>query len=445
MKRKSLKRTLALSTLMAAIAMLTLGCSALLDVDSLQEGGDKKDKGAEAGADGGLEAGTDAAGLEAGTDAAGLEAGTDAAGLEAGTDAAGLEAGTDAKPDVIGDMAPPDVLKDQAPPDVTPDQKVTPPDLTPDQTVVTPDQTVVTPDQTVVAPDQTVVTPDQTVVAPDQAVITSDMALVDQSVTTPDQSAAASCTDNMKNGAETDTDCGGGTCPKCGENQGCAIAGDCSSGVCNSGTSKCDPPNCTDGIKNGPESDVDCGGPCPSKCASGKGCGQHGDCTSDYCSSSNVCGTEPTHCTTGGVKDGDETDVDCGGSCKAKCADTKACAKGDDCQSKVCTSLVCAAPTCTDLAKNGTETDVDCGGSTCTTKCANGKFCATHTDCTSTYCNMGMMCDTEPAHCTTGGVKDGDESDVDCGGSCKTKCAAGKDCNTSNDCTSSTCTSGKCV
>jgi plastocyanin len=32
--------------------------------------------------------------------------------------------------------------------------------------------------------------------------------------------------------------------------------------------------------------------------------------------------------------------------------------------------------------KNGTETDVDCGGS-CSAKCAYGKACSTHTDCVS--------------------------------------------------------------
>ena len=147
-----------------------------------------------------------------------------------------------------------------------------------------------------------------------------------------------------------------------------------------------------------------------------------------------------------GIMNGTETDVDCGGSCKARCADTKGCKVATDCQSSVCdtgaATPVCMAPTCTDTVKNGAETDVDCGG-TCTTKCANSKGCQAHTDCTSTYCSPAMFCDNEPGHCTTKS-KDGDESDVDCGGSCKAKCALGKACNNPDDCTSKSCTSNKC-
>jgi hypothetical protein len=78
-------------------------------------------------------------------------------------------------------------------------------------------------------------------------------------------------------------------------------------------------PTCTDGIKNGSETGVDCGGTCPA-CA-------------------------PT--CTDGVKNGSETGVDCGGTCP-----------------------VCA-PTCTDGIKNGMETGIDCGGTcpACSTSC----------------------------------------------------------------------------
>lgn len=43
------------------------------------------------------------------------------------------------------------------------------------------------------------------------------------------------------------------------------------------------PPACNDGIKNGSETDVDCGGSCSTKCASGKGCSIGGDCTTATC------------------------------------------------------------------------------------------------------------------------------------------------------------------
>jgi hypothetical protein len=48
-------------------------------------------------------------------------------------------------------------------------------------------------------------------------------------------SAAASCVDGVKNQDETDVDCGGATCSKCGNTKSCNQASDCSSGYCNSG------------------------------------------------------------------------------------------------------------------------------------------------------------------------------------------------------------------
>jgi hypothetical protein len=108
--------------------------------------------------------------------------------------------------------------------------------------------------------------------------------------------SAPTCTDGIQNGQETGVDCGGPTCPACPT-----------------------APTCTDGIQNGQETGVDCGGPtCP------------------------ACPTAPT--CTDGIQNGQETGVDCGGpSCP------------------VCPT----APTCTDGIQNGQETGVDCGGSTC--------------------------------------------------------------------------------
>jgi plastocyanin len=51
-------------------------------------------------------------------------------------------------------------------------------------------------------------------------------------VCTNNACAAPSCTDAVKNGAETGVDCGGGICPSCGLNSACAVASDCASGVC---------------------------------------------------------------------------------------------------------------------------------------------------------------------------------------------------------------------
>jgi hypothetical protein len=75
-----------------------------------------------------------------------------------------------------------------------------------------------------------------------------------------------SCLDTKKNGLETDTDCGGGSCGGCADGKGCIANSDCNSGVCFStvssknGTGTCAAPTCTDSVFNGNETDIDCGG-----------------------------------------------------------------------------------------------------------------------------------------------------------------------------------------
>ncbi|MDI1484791.1 hypothetical protein [Polyangium sp. y55x31] len=80
-----------------------------------------------------------------------------------------------------------------------------------------------------------------------------------------------------------------------------------------------------------------------------------------------------------GVKSGGETDVDCGGPCAA-CGDGKGCQMNADCQSQVCTSGVCQAPTCSDGVQNGAESGVDCGPG-CNALCAAQGTCDNHDDC----------------------------------------------------------------
>jgi formylglycine-generating enzyme required for sulfatase activity len=89
-----------------------------------------------------------------------------------------------------------------------------------------------------------------------------------------------------------------------------------------------------------------------------------------------------------GIKNGDETDVDCGGTSGAKCADAQGCAVAADCTSGVCKANACAAPSNGDGVKNGDETDVDCGG-TSGIKCAASKTCKAHTDCALDACMAG--------------------------------------------------------
>jgi hypothetical protein len=81
------------------------------------------------------------------------------------------------------------------------------------------------------------------------------------------------------------------------------------------------------------------------------------------------------------VRDGDESDVDCGGSCPA-CADGLACRIAADCASRVCdANMACAVPTCTDGAANGGESGIDCGGTSSCGLCGLGFGCGGDADC----------------------------------------------------------------
>ncbi|HEY3234586.1 MAG TPA: hypothetical protein VGJ84_07705, partial [Polyangiaceae bacterium] len=266
----------------------------------------------------------------------------------------------------------------------------------------------------------------------------------------------ASCTDGVKNGMETGTDCGGGTCPKCAVGGGCADgARDCVNGVCSN--SICQAAHCTDRLKNGSETDQDCGGPECAGCAAGLMCTVSTDCASLVCIGS-LC--QAPSCNPADLeKNGNETDVDCGGgglvaegcgggACGLKCGTDKTCRVGCDCQSGVCRAtpgpgLTCQAPTCTDNTRNQDETDVDCGGTTCAKRCDMGGGCIVSGDCTSGVCRGGI-CQVPTCQDV---VKNGLESDIDCGGGLTCviadgpcpRCDVSRSCSCGGDCQSGVC------
>ncbi len=113
------------------------------------------------------------------------------------------------------------------------------------------------------------------------------------------------------------------------------------------------------------------------------------------------------------VKDGYESDVDCGGYC-IDCANGKSCILGLDCESKYCNpNNICSVPSCNDGWMNGEEVGFDCGGSC--GKCNEDSSCTTNSDCKSAYCNPNKIC-SQPS--CEDGWKNGDETEIDCGGSC---------------------------
>ena len=128
--------------------------------------------------------------------------------------------------------------------------------------------------------------------------------------------------------------------------------------------------HCADNTENSGESDVDCGWTCAtqdklcksevkSPAADAQKCVENRDCADGLCfglAGAKIC----TSCDNE-IKDGLETDIDCGGGTSGRCTpcvDTKTCAVNDDCQSGRCgaTSLKCES--CFDGVQNGAETDM---------------------------------------------------------------------------------------
>jgi hypothetical protein len=251
---------------------------------------------------------------------------------------------------------------------------------------------------------------------------------------------APSCDDSLQNGDETGTDCGGSCPSRCAVGTGCRTDVDCAEGAfCEPGSSECASVSCGDELRNGAESDVDCGGPeCPD-CADGESCGDGADCASGVCGPADTCSAPACG---DGALNGTETGVDCGGSCPFDCDDGVACRVGADCQSRVCDDvgcgpgleLCCQEPSCSDGVQNGGEPVTDCGNAACE-PCPTGSPCFLNAHCESNACLAGTCAN--PPSCTDG-VQNGSESSADCGGSCA-RCPDRRTCNVAADCINNNC------
>jgi hypothetical protein len=201
--------------------------------------------------------------------------------------------------------------------------------------------------------------------------------------------------------------------------------------ICN-GMHTCVAAHCTNGVKDANETDVDCGGPDCMPCTDDKACQVGADCVDKVCGAA-VC-QAPT--CKDGVKNGQETDIDCGGPMCPPCNDGEGCLKGSDCKSLSCAMMKCAPATCTDGIQNQDETDVDCGGKICK-PCADGRMCKIPTDC------VDKVCTGNPPTCAaptcTDGVQNGQETDIDCGGPMCQACGIGQKCGIATDCVGMLC------
>ena len=151
------------------------------------------------------------------------------------------------------------------------------------------------------------------------------------------------------------------------------------------------------------------------QCVAGEGdCDWDGECTAG-----NICGLNngdkfgrntaedvcwPPHCQNGTL-DGDETSLDCGGSCGTVCV----CDTGMNGDPEFCT----ASCKC-DVGEGDCDTADDCDQTTVAQTCVANMGAAFGQDPSNGICL--------PTHCVNS-AQDGDETGVDCGGSCAA-CAA---------------------
>ncbi|MEZ4307003.1 MAG: hypothetical protein R3F14_03000 [Polyangiaceae bacterium] len=295
-----------------------------------------------------------------------------------------------------------------------------------------------------------------------------------------------SCVDGVKNGTETDVDCGGSCGATCQPGDTCLSTSDCALGTCQSSVCVFEP--CSDGVQNGDETDVDCGGSCamgpsPKKCAAGEACMVNGDCKGNQCEA----GACVANCNDGQQNNG-ETGVDCGGPCPM-CVLGIPCAGPADCGGGPCVDGVCCDTPCLGICQacssvkkgqgangscgdilSGTDPDNECAGAlSCglgQCQFANGAPCAQGAECQSGFCADGVCCNTacggacqacsavkkgQGANGTCGSIISGTDPDNECfgatncngGGACALL-GTGASCNVGGECTSGFCADGVC-
>jgi hypothetical protein len=151
-------------------------------------------------------------------------------------------------------------------------------------------------------------------------------------------------------------------------------------------------PTCSDGVKNGTESDVDCGGSC-APCADGKHCGAAAECTTGQCTGGTCCSTHTYDKTTGPVaglttlccENGDDllTYSDCGTGSSHAVFPAGNCAfasEGGDNGGNACAAITCQASTCSKSCQGTgyTKSTGPVAGQVC---CNTGDVLAKSVDC----------------------------------------------------------------
>ena len=189
-----------------------------------------------------------------------------------------------------------------------------------------------------------------------------------------DGKCATGATDGKKDNGESDIDCGGSTtdmASKCALGKTCVNNTDCLNGNCGPGKT-CSTPGAADGMQDFGESDIDCGGHSMDGaplCADGSACADGTDCLGGFCSAGKKCVTPTSN---DGIQNGTETDIDCGGGAPTNapaCPPGKKCVVGADCTVGGCNykGICPTAISCTGQY----------GGDTCGPSAAPEDCCAT--------------------------------------------------------------------
>lgn len=153
--------------------------------------------------------------------------------------------------------------------------------------------------------------------------------------------------------------------------------------------------HCFDGIRSGDETGVDCSGSCPAKCETGDTCLVDSDCAGAdggdiVCDATTMRCTAPSSCSNG-VQDGDEVGVDVGPGC-GPTAVGGACTASSQCGSQRCVGYAgagrapgqCAPGTCFDSIHTPAIGESDVD---CGAGCGAGKLCPLYY-----RCNSGIDC-----------------------------------------------------
>ncbi len=214
---------------------------------------------------------------------------------------------------------------------------------------------------------------------------------------------------------------------------------------------------CGDGIQDGGESGVDCGGPC-APCADGVTCRAPHDCASGFCVGG-ICVEQPTcvpsdACHVAGVFDA--FTLTCSNPTApdgTTCDDGNACTQGDACKGGVCTGTVTV--TCTPLDACHVAGTCDPATGACSnpaapdgTSCTNANPCIQGSTCQggtcaggtpqttcppSDACHLAGVCDPATGACTSPPAPDG------------TPCDDGNPCTQGDACHGGVCTGGAAV